>query len=45
MRDIEEENGFQVGRPCMDIVFILKQVTEKRVSISHNRQLTLFSLI
>lgn len=31
MRDIEEQNGFRAGRSCIDSLFTLKQVVEKRL--------------
>lgn len=30
--EIEERNGFQSGRSCLDNTFTLKQVIEKRVA-------------
>jgi len=27
---LEEQNGFRIGRPCIDNVFIIKQIMEKR---------------
>lgn len=34
MTDVEEQNGFRAGRSCMDSIFSLKQVIEKR--LAHN---------
>ena len=33
MKDVEEQNGFRVGRSCVDSIFILKQVAEKRICL------------
>ena len=30
MKDVEGQNGFRVGRSCVDSIFTIKQVAEKR---------------
>lgn len=30
-QDIEEQSGFQAGRSCLDNIFVLQQVLEKRL--------------